>query len=348
MSAVPLSNVYYMLTYAYEVLKSKEYERLNREEFNSIYDLLATLLLCGTNDLIKRGFLKSYISQTDELTAIKGRINISNSIRKLSFQNAKAVCDFDEFSADIYFNQIIKATFLFLKRRPVKTTIKRDISKILLYFNEIGTLGISTIKWDTLVFNRNNAHYDTLLYFCRLICEEAIANQEKGKNNFRIIEDRLLPKLFEKFVYAFYKQELSGCRVHYQKKIKWKSDVLDMLPEMNADTIILEGSHILIIDTKYYSKTSQIHPFSNNKTVISSHIFQIFTYVKNEAANSPEASVSGMLLYPRVDEEMKCAPYGMDGNKVFVRTVDLNQEFPNIRQELLEIYQAFSTVENRA
>ena len=51
MSAVPLRNVYYMLTYAYEVLKSKEYERLDREVFDSVYDLFATLLLCGTNDL---------------------------------------------------------------------------------------------------------------------------------------------------------------------------------------------------------------------------------------------------------------------------------------------------------
>lgn len=338
MSTVPLRNVYYMLTYAYEMLKSKEYERLSREDFDNIYDLLATLLLCGTNDLIKRGFFKSYISQTEELTAVKGRINISISIRKLSFQNAKAVCDFDEFNADIYFNQIIKATFLYLKHYPVKTAIKHNISKVLLYFNEINTIEISSIKWDTLTFNRNNAHYDTLLYFCRLICEEAIANQDKGKKKFRIIEDRLLPKLFEKFINAFYKKELPGCRVLSQKKIDWKSDVLDMLPEMNADTIIVDGNLKLIIDTKYYSRTSQIHPFSNNRTVISSNLYQIFAYVKNEAANSPGKAVNGMLLYPRVDEDIKSAPYNMDGNSVFVRTVDLNQEFPSIRKELLELY----------
>ena len=327
-----------MLTYAYEVLKSKEYERLNREDFDNIYDLLATLLLCGTNDLIKRGFLKSYIAQTEELTAVRGRINIGDSIRKLSFHNAKAVCDFDEFHADIYFNQIIKATFLYLKYSPVKTAIKRDISKTLLYFNEVGKVEVSAIKWDTLVFNRNNVHYDTLLYFCRLICEEAIANQERGKKDFRIVEDRLLPKLFEKFIFAFYRKELPECKVLFQKKIDWKSDSYDMLPEMNADTIVMNSDDKLIIDTKYYSKTSQIHPFSNNRTVISSNLYQIFAYVKNEAANSPDKSVSGMLLYPRVDEELKNAPYSMEGNNIFIRTVDLYQEFPSIRQELIENY----------
>ena len=327
-----------MLTYAYDVLKSKEYERLGRENFENIYDLLATLLLCGTNDLIRRGFIKSYISQTDELTTIRGRINISQSIRRLSFQNAKTICDFDEFSADIYFNQIIKATLLYLKRCPVKVNIKRDISKVLQYFNEIGTITISAIKWENLIFNRNNAHYDTLIYFCKLICEEAIANKEKGSNNFRVIEDKLLPKLFEKFIFAFYKSELPDCSVLYQKKINWKTDNFEMLPTMNVDTIIVSGSNKLIIDTKFYSKTSQIHPFSNNRTVISSNLYQIFTYVKNEAANFPENNVGGMLLYPQVDEEIKNAPYNMSGNNVFVRTVDLNQEFTIIRQELMEIY----------
>jgi len=44
MSSVPIKNVYNMLVYAFEVLKSKEYEQLNREECEDIYDLLASLL----------------------------------------------------------------------------------------------------------------------------------------------------------------------------------------------------------------------------------------------------------------------------------------------------------------
>ena len=144
--------------------------------------------------------------------------------------------------------------------------------------------------------------------------------------------------MFEKFIYAFYKKELLDCKVLPQKKIEWNTDTFDMLPEMSADTIIVDGNHKLIIDTKYYSKTSQFHPFSNNRTVISSNLYQIFAYVKNEAANSQGVAISGMLLYPQVDEEMKNKPYNMEGNNVFVRTIDLNQEFPSIRHELIEIY----------
>jgi len=336
MNRVPIKNVYNMLVYAFEVLKSKEYERLNKEDCEDIYNLLASLLLCGTQTLIKRGFLKNYIKQNDELTAIRGKVNFSNSIRRLSFQNAKAVCDFDEFSGNILFNQVLKAIFLYLNRQDLQRNIKRDISRVLLYFNEIDTIGIDTIKWDMLIFNRNNAHYDTLLYFCRLICEDAISNQNRGKKEFRTLEDGLLPTLFERFIYAFYKKHVPYS-VSFQQQIKWNTDNTEMLPKMSVDTIISSDELKLIIDTKFYSKTLQSNRFSDNQTVISSNLYQIFAYVKNEIARTKEKPVSGMLLYPQVDKPVKQS-YRIDGNNYFVQTVDLNQEFNAIKQELHTIY----------
>ena len=335
MSSVPIRNVYNMLVYAFEVLKSKEYERLDNEDCEDIYDLLASLLLCGANTLIKRGFLKSYVNQVEELAVIRGRVDIGQSVRKLSFQNAKTVCSFDEFNSNIYFNQVLKATFLYLKRQSLQKNIKRDITKVLLYFNGIDTIGISTIKWDSFVFNRNNAHYDTLLYFCKLICEEAVANQNKGKKDFRTIEDNLLPSLFERFIFAFYKKHLPYS-VSFQQQIKWNTDNFDMLPKMSADTVIESEHQKLIIDTKFYSRTLQSNRFSDNQTVISSNLYQIFSYVKNEAATTLNKSISGMLLYPQVDMAFEKS-YCIDGHKFYVRTIDLNQEFSAIRQELMDI-----------
>ena len=342
MSSVPIRNVYNMLVYAFDVLKSKEYERFNKEDCKDIFDLLASLLLCGTQTLIKRGFVRNYISQTDELTAIRGRVDIGNSIRRLSFKNAKAICNYDEFSGNILLNQVLKATFLYLSRQNLQKSIKRDISRILLYFNEISSVNLNTIKWDMFVFNRNNSHYDTLLYFCRLICEDAIANQTKGTDKFRTLEDSLLPTLFERFINAFYKKHLPYS-VSFQQQIKWKADNMEMLPKMSADTSITNNDVKLIIDTKFYSKTLQGNRFNDNQTVISGNLYQIFTYVKNETAWTPEKTIAGMLLYPQIDMSVKKVYY-IDGNSFFIQTVDLNQEFDAIRQELLDIYSKFENV----
>ncbi|MCL1988684.1 MAG: 5-methylcytosine-specific restriction endonuclease system specificity protein McrC [Firmicutes bacterium] len=337
---IPIKNVYHMLLYAYDMLKSKEYARLASENCESVHDLLAALLLRGTQTLIKRGFLKNYISQTEETAAIRGKLDVANSLRRLSLQNARAICIFDDFSNNISFNQILKATFLHLAKQPIQPNLKKDVRTVLAYFNEISTIGTSTIKWDSLAFNRNNAHYDTILYFCRLICENAIANRNSGEKSFATIEDKFLPELFEKFIFAFCKRHLKSPKyaVYRHEKINWQADNLEMLPQMQTDITVSSGCRKLIIDTKFYSKTLQSHYLGDNRKIISANLYQIFSYVKNAAAQSPNLAVSGMLLYPQVDTPLD-KYYFIDGNNFFVQTVNLNQDFSQIVEDLLRIVQ---------
>jgi 5-methylcytosine-specific restriction enzyme subunit McrC len=333
-----------MLAYAFDVLdkkKSKAYERLGREDFDNIYDLLASLVLCGTSNLLKRGLLRSHISHTEELSAVRGRVKLTDSMSRMSFQNAKAMCEFDEFSANFTFNQILKATLLYLKSQPINKDIKYGISKVMPYFAEISNMDISLARWDVLTFSRNNAHYDALLYFCRLAYEEAIANQSEGKGKFVAIEDKLLPDLFERFICAFYEKKLSEYLVKHHKRVKWESDNCDMLPDMETDTTIedKEGNTKLIIETKFSKNTVSVNPKSKLKAgkVKSGNLYQIYAYVKNAAAANPEKTVSGLLLYPQVTTPLKNR-YDMGGNLIHVRTVDLNQDFKLIEQDLLDIF----------
>ena len=72
-------------------------------------------------------------------------------------------------------------------------------------------------------------------------------------------------------------------------------------------------------------------------TLHSGNLYQIFTYVKNKAAefvNKPHM-VSGMLLYAATDEAIQPNhSYQMSGNRISVRTLDLNQEFSEIAAQL--------------
>lgn len=75
-------------------------------------------------------------------------------------------------------------------------------------------------------------------------------------------------------------------------------------------------------------------------TLHSNNLYQIFTYVKNKAAAGGE--VSGMLLYARTDEEIQPDnTYLMSGNKISVRTLDLNREFCEIAKQLNGIADSF-------
>ena len=72
-------------------------------------------------------------------------------------------------------------------------------------------------------------------------------------------------------------------------------------------------------------------------TLHSQNLYQIFTYVKNLEARfgSETRRVSGMLLYAKTDETVQPdGSYQMSGNRISVRTLDLNQEFRKIAAEL--------------
>lgn len=87
----------------------------------------------------------------------------------------------------------------------------------------------------------------------------------------------------------------------------------------------------LIIDAKYYAHTMQVQ--YDVHTLHSNNLYQIFTYVKNKAVKGGE--VSGMLLYAKTDEEIyPNNEYQMSGNRVTVRTLNLNCDFENIAAQL--------------
>ena len=107
---------------------------------------------------------------------------------------------------------------------------------------------------------------------------------------------------------------------------------------MQSDIMLTRGNEVLIIDAKYYTHTTQAQ--YDVHTLHSGNLYQIFTYVKNKAAefgNEPH-QVSGMLLYAATDEAIQPDNrYRMSGNQISVKTLDLNKNFSEISAQLNRI-----------
>ncbi|WP_420909110.1 5-methylcytosine restriction system specificity protein McrC [Lysinibacillus fusiformis] len=57
---------------------------------------------------VKKSFYKEYISNEENLAAVKGKILFKESVAQASLVKARLVCRFDEFSSNIQHNQILK------------------------------------------------------------------------------------------------------------------------------------------------------------------------------------------------------------------------------------------------
>ena len=107
---------------------------------------------------------------------------------------------------------------------------------------------------------------------------------------------------------------------------------------MQTDVTMKYENRIMIIDAKYYGRNlsknygKDIHHSSN--------LYQIFTYVTNKELElqGKGYEISGMLLYARTTSEIQHdSEYVMSGNKISVKTLDLNNDFDLIKNDLDKI-----------
>jgi 5-methylcytosine-specific restriction enzyme subunit McrC len=172
---------------------------------------------------------------------------------------------------------------------------------------------------------------------CYLISKGLLVNESEGSLKFAtFIEDRQMSNLYEKFVLNFYKIECLSEVEAKSEFIGWditSGETLNLLPKMKTNISLYskKTDKLLIIDTKFYPNALQAN--FDHRTFISGNMYQIYSYVQNSNFNG---EVSGMLLYPTVDYSLdKCAV--ISGNKIFVKTLNLNQEFNFIKQQLMDI-----------
>ena len=116
---IPIQNIYYMLSYAFRALRGNGYRRMAAEPFGNSAELCAAILCRGISAQLKRGFQREYIPFTEPLTAVRGKIDITDSLKRNSMLRQQLVCDFDEYSINTYKNRILKSTLELLIRADI-------------------------------------------------------------------------------------------------------------------------------------------------------------------------------------------------------------------------------------
>lgn len=325
-----------MLSYAFQVLNEQGIREVDVEAFDNVQQLCAEILIKGLSIQIKRGLNRDYIPVTETVSSLKGKINVSESIKTSSILRRQLVCSYDEFSIDTYLNQIMKATLIRLLRSDITPKQVKEIRKLLVYFDGVRNIDIYTIDWN-INYNRNNLTYRLLITICNFVIKGLLQTQSDGTVKIMdFLDPQRESRLYEKFILEYYKKhypELSP----YPSQIPWQLESADdgMLPVMKSDIMLQKDNRVLIIDAKYYSQNTQVQ--FDKHTIHSGNLYQIFAYVKNkeyELKDQPH-SVSGMLLYAKTDADIQPdSDYLMGGNKISVKTLDLNNDFSVIRETL--------------
>lgn len=333
-----------MLSYAFQILNEQGYKKLATEEFDNAGDLCAAILIRGISNQLKRGLGREYISETETIAAIRGKIEINESIKNQTMIRNQMTCTYDEFSVDSALNRIIKSTVMLLIKSDISKQRKKELRKLMVFFADVSLVDVHAINW-SVNYDRNNQTYRLLITICHLVVKGLIQTKSDGSVKMMdFLDEQRMCHLYEKFILEYYKKHYYPQITASASQIAWALDdgIGTMLPTMQSDIMLCQkqgdNNKTLIIDAKYYAHTTQVQ--YDVHTLHSNNLYQIFTYVKNKATKGGE--VAGMLLYAKTDEEIyPNNEYQMSGNTITVRTLDLNLPFEEIAAQLDGIAQNY-------
>ena len=338
---IRIENLYFMLCYAWNILPERTLLHVDAHKAPSVFNLLANVFLNQLTRQLKQGLPHRYTAVEEELQGIRGRLLFSETIRRNRTGERMTVCRFDEFSPNHAANQIVKTTLLRLCKTGelAKSLRKRAVQLQRNLMGVESSERIDDAQFHRLLQQTRVPSERLLLHLAQLLHANLLVNEQTGHFTFREFwrDEKKMGTVFETFVRNFYQMEQHRYSVK-REHIVWQLEAPEadrqFLPRMITDVSLQAVDRKIIIDTKYYVETLQRH-FDVQK-VHSTHLFQLFAYLKNQPASSNPAE--GILLYPVVDRHVSLR-YTQGSQVIRVETLDLTQSWQQIYSSLLNLIQ---------
>ena len=315
---------------------------MGSEEFGGLVDLFAKVLNEGVSRLISRGLDRDYLAVHEDIRGIKGKFNLTTTVRRNLLSYGMTHCAFDELSYNVPQNRILKATLRSLSLVIDLDPTERKRTELLYRkLDAVSDVRLTASLFRSVSIHRNNRFYSLLLHLCRIIHENLLVNEEDGTAQFRDFrkDEHQMGLLFQQFVKTFCERE-TGYQVS-SPRIDWfgaKGIETDLrhLPGMETDIVLRSHERTIIVDTKFYSSPLDIR--YETERVKSAHLYQIFAYVTNWAARKSalDPEPEGWLLYAAVDSDFDYR-FELANRQIRACSIDLSLSWREIESNLRDL-----------
>jgi 5-methylcytosine-specific restriction enzyme subunit McrC len=344
MPQIPIQNLYYILCYAWKYLDEGSLVPLDVEPSTKLVNLFAKVLLKNVGENLRYSIHREYSDHRDDGRSLRGKFDISMTVKRMLLPQGRIACEYTDLSVDTDINRIIKATLLALsKTSALDDSFVASLQFMANRMGEVSDIFLAKRSFQKIHFNRGTDRYRATIKICELIFDQLIPKDEGGSYFFHefIRDEKAMRRVFEDFIRNFYELEQKRFPVVRRERLAWQAvgdeDALNKLPMMETDTSLINGDHRFIIETKYYPEALK-QGRAEKETVRSGHLYQLASYLEN-LRRQRSGKVQGLLLYPAVNNDIRLS-YEIWGIPVSVRSLNLNQDWQSIHEDLLEIVEA--------
>ncbi|MBU1000957.1 MAG: McrC family protein [Proteobacteria bacterium] len=250
--------------------------------------------------LIKYGIRSDYVVVEDNLTYLKGKLNLTAHIRKNVAHKEHFHVRFDEFLPNRPENRLIKSSLLLVASLTRTTANQKLCREHLFTFNDIPPSTNHACDFHCYRSDRNMAHYDEVMMWCRMLLGGNSPLPQFGK---RQCISLLFPmeKLFEDYVAAKLKRQQPNWQISTQTSTEHliQNHKRRKLFKLKPDILIREEGRQVVADTKW----KLISTIKSGYGISQSDLYQVYAYGHKYLSSQDTKEV--ILIYPMTGEFMR-------------------------------------------
>ena len=238
-----------MIDYAYNLKIKFPQGSIQCQSLQESYETLANILAHKILERCRKGLYRDYLSKTERLAYIRGRVDLRSALQKP--WDVKLKCHYNEQTGDIEDNQILAWTLFIigrsgLCRESVSSTVRKAFHALQ------GFVTLKPFKSEACIdrnYHRLNQDYQLLHALCRFFLDNTGPSHETGdREMLPFLID--MANLYEQFVAEWLKANTpKGFFVKQQHRVTHDQNYFDRIDLLLCDIATSKVQYVL--DTKY-------------------------------------------------------------------------------------------------
>ncbi len=290
---------------------------LNADKMN-LYEIFIRMYIQEAWLLVKRGIKSDYISNEDNLSVYKGKLDVSKHISRNAAHKERFYMVFDEYQVNRPENKLIKSTLLKLLSISRNADNTREIKQLLYSFELVQESDNYIKDFSKVSLSRGMREYELLIQWAKIFLLNKSFTTFSGKYAGKAL---LFPmeQVFEAFIakqikLLFENQSNGLIRVSSQDRGYYLFDEpqkFRLRPDIVVSNAYDENHSIVIMDTKWKRLNRNA---SSNYGISQADMYQMYAYSKKY--HTPNI----WLIYPMNEEVRELSQLSFDA----VRNEDMN------------------------
>lgn len=261
-----------------------------------LWEIFITLFLDAVTPVVTRGLQKSYVAQTASQRFLKGKLELAEQLRQNGFHAERMVTTFDELTANLPPNRLLKSALEFVQKRAQTIPNQSRIRQLLFAMTDIPASERLADDWRAAATqNRLFAHYQPALQWAEALLSGRAFGLRPGRHLTLAL---LFPmeRVFEDYVGAGFKRYVTDGEVTLQESSQHliENHGGGRKFRLRPDILLRRNDLTTVLDTKW--KRIDGTNTGGNYGIDPADLYQLYAYGKKYGA------AELVLIYPATDQ----------------------------------------------